>query len=234
MSTIIAGRFEEQSAADAATHALEAAGFSSNRISKFFVTPPGMHDVHGTTGDPDASAGAHHAGSGAVAGATAGGGVGVLAPGLRRRRWAGRRSPAPRSARMSVRSPACSTRLPDPSRKPTSPEQPAEEAPPRKSGVLVAVDATTPPMSSRASFACCARTVRTTSSWPKGRSSTATGATSTPYGRRCRSSARWRRWSRPPWPTSVNKSGGVSPSCSNARRTAGRSAMVSRHGPSCG
>ena len=52
MNTIIAGRFDEQAAADAATHALEAAGFSTERISKFFVMPPGQHDVHGTVNDP--------------------------------------------------------------------------------------------------------------------------------------------------------------------------------------
>ena len=79
MTTIIAGRFEQQSGAEDAVVALEAAGFSAERISKFFVMPPGQHDVHGTVNDPDASAGAHHAGTGAIAGATAGGGVGVLA-----------------------------------------------------------------------------------------------------------------------------------------------------------
>ena len=141
MSTIIAGRFKEQTNADEATLALEAAGFAPDSISKFFVVPPGMHDVHGTTEDPDASAGAHHAGSGALAGVTAGGGVGVLA-GIATAPILG-----PGAALVGAAIGAYVGSLAGaldqtstPSQKATDPNGPAEESPPRKSGVLVAVN----------------------------------------------------------------------------------------------
>ena len=144
MSTIIAGRFDEQVTADAATQALQAAGFSADRISKFFVTPPGMHDVHGTVQDPDASAGAHHAGAGAVAGATAGGSVGVLA-GIATAPLLGPGA-AIAGAALGAYVGSLAGALDQtshPSQKATSPGQSAEEAPPRRSGMLVAVDAAT-------------------------------------------------------------------------------------------
>ncbi len=144
MATIIAGRFEQQSDADAAVSGLESAGFSSGHISKFFVTPPGMHDVHGTVEDPDASAGAHHAGTGAVAGATAGGGVGVLA-GIATAPILGPGA-AVAGAALGAYIGSLAGALDQtstPREKATSPEQPAEEAPPRKSGVIVAVEAPT-------------------------------------------------------------------------------------------
>lgn len=78
METIIAGRFDEQLLADKAVAALEARGFPSDRIATMFVNPPGRHDLHGTRRDPDASAGAHHAGAGAASGAAKGSGVGAI------------------------------------------------------------------------------------------------------------------------------------------------------------
>ena len=78
MNTIIAGRFDVQAQADAAVAALEQAGFATDRIAKFYVTSPGQHALHGTVHDPEASAGAHHAGTGAATGALKGSGVGAV------------------------------------------------------------------------------------------------------------------------------------------------------------
>jgi hypothetical protein len=78
VNTIIAGRFGEQTRADEAVNALEATGFRRDQIATFFVNPAGQHDLHGTTQDPEASAGAHHAGIGASAGAATGTGVGTM------------------------------------------------------------------------------------------------------------------------------------------------------------
>ena len=141
MSTIIAGRFDQQAGAEDAVMALEAAGFRRERISSFFVTPPGMHDVHGTVEDPGASAGAHHAGAGALAGAAAGGGVGIIA-GLATAPLLG-----PGAAVVGAAIGAYVGSLAgaldqtsDPHQK-AQPDSSAEEAAPRKSGMIVAVDA---------------------------------------------------------------------------------------------
>jgi len=77
-TTIIAGRFHEQARADQAAAALRATGFGRGQVATFFVTPAGQHDLSGTTGDPEASAGAHHAGTGAAVGAATGTGVGSV------------------------------------------------------------------------------------------------------------------------------------------------------------
>ena len=78
MNTIIAGRFDEQARAEQAMTALEATGFQREQIATFFVNPAGQHDLRGTAQDPEASAGAHHAGAGATAGAATGTGVGAI------------------------------------------------------------------------------------------------------------------------------------------------------------
>lgn len=78
MNTIIVGRFDEQARADLAVTALAATGFSRDQIATFFVNAAGQHDLHGTHRDPEASAGAHHAGAGAAAGALSGTGVGAV------------------------------------------------------------------------------------------------------------------------------------------------------------
>lgn len=143
MSTVIAGRFDEQSSAEEAARALEAAGFSSARISRFFVLPPGQHDVHGTTDDPGASAGAHHAGAGALAGATAGGGIGVLA-GIATAPFLGPGAAiAGAAVGAYVGSLAGALEQTSDPRQKARRDAPAEEAAPRRSGVLVAVQAMT-------------------------------------------------------------------------------------------
>jgi hypothetical protein len=78
MSTIIAGRFAELARAEHAVAALAESGFRPESITHFFVTPQGQHDTHGQAHDLDDSAGAQTAGTGAVAGAGAGGGVGAV------------------------------------------------------------------------------------------------------------------------------------------------------------
>ena len=78
MNTIIAGRFDEQARAEQAMTVLATTGFQRDRIATFFVNPAGRHDLHGTTRDPGASAGAHHAGAGAAAGAATGAGAGAV------------------------------------------------------------------------------------------------------------------------------------------------------------
>src|SRR5258706_13951541 len=72
MSTIIAGRFDLEENARHAFQALQELGYPRDRITSFYVTPPGQHAVHGTPADPDASAGAPHAGRGAGIGAAGG------------------------------------------------------------------------------------------------------------------------------------------------------------------
>src|SRR5215212_8406894 len=78
MSTIIAGRFDEEIKSRRAHEALAAAGFDRERITVFFINPAGMHDLHGTPDDADASVNAHQGGSGALAGVAAGSGVGAV------------------------------------------------------------------------------------------------------------------------------------------------------------
>jgi len=78
MSTIIAGRFEEQAQAHDAISALADSGFPEDSIASFFVLPQGQHDSKGQGEDLDDSAGAQEAGTGALAGAGAGGGVGAV------------------------------------------------------------------------------------------------------------------------------------------------------------
>lgn len=78
MRTIVAGRFEEIACAERAIIALESTGFQREGIATFFVGAPGQHDRHGTVGDPEASAGAHHAGAGAARGAATAIGVGTV------------------------------------------------------------------------------------------------------------------------------------------------------------
>jgi hypothetical protein len=148
MNTIIAGRFEQQQGAERAVNALADTGFPRDRIVTFFVNSAGQHDVHGTPGDPDASAGAHHAGAGAVAGAAAGTGVGMVV-GLATLPVLGPAAPLAGAAigayvgsfagaLENLGSPAVGpeTRV--------EPEPCQEEAIPRKSGLLVAVDAPSP------------------------------------------------------------------------------------------
>jgi hypothetical protein len=143
MNTIIAGRFDEQARAEQAVTALEATGFPHDQIATFFVNPAGRHDLHGTRRDPEASAGANHAG--ALAGAAIGTGVGtvvglatmpVLGPGA---------ALAGAAVGAGVGSLAGALeQMGDPGRpveKSASSEPSPDEAPPRNSGMFVAVGA---------------------------------------------------------------------------------------------
>ena len=76
MSKLIVARFQEQDETAAAVSALESAGFGAAKISSFYVTSPGQHDMFPIGGDSEASPGAKDAGEGAAAGAGAGGLVG--------------------------------------------------------------------------------------------------------------------------------------------------------------
>jgi hypothetical protein len=143
MGTIIAGRFQEQTQADAAAAALEATGFPHDRIATFFVNPPGQHDLHGTHRDPDASAGAHRAGTGAAAGAGVAAVVGlatlpVLGPGA-----------ALAGAAIGAYVGSLAGALegmggPEPGDRSVAARLRTDEGLPRKSGMLVAVDAASP------------------------------------------------------------------------------------------
>lgn len=143
MNTIIAGRFGEQTRAEQAVTALEATGFQREQIATFFVNPAGQHDLHGTRRDPEASAGAHHAGVGASVGAATGTGVGtviglatmpVLGPGA---------AVAGAAIGAYVGSLAGALKeMGDPQRaagESAHSEQSRDEATPRKSGMLVAI-----------------------------------------------------------------------------------------------
>jgi len=77
MPNIVAGRFEQQTDADAALAKLMRQGFARDQVTSFFVTPPGEHGKFLIGGDREASPGAKTAGVGAVAGAAIGGAVGI-------------------------------------------------------------------------------------------------------------------------------------------------------------
>ena len=77
MANIVAGRFEQQTEADAAIAELVRQGFDRDRVTSFFVTAPGEHAKSLIGGDREASPGAETAGTGAVAGAAIGGAVGI-------------------------------------------------------------------------------------------------------------------------------------------------------------
>ncbi|HEY2967834.1 MAG TPA: hypothetical protein VGK75_05630 [Casimicrobiaceae bacterium] len=77
MPNIVAGRFEQQTDADAAIAELMRQGFDSDRVTSFFVNPPGEHAKFPIGGDREDSPGAEKAGTGAVAGAAIGGAVGI-------------------------------------------------------------------------------------------------------------------------------------------------------------
>ena len=77
MATIIAGRFDEQAAAEAAVTALRDAGFPAGHISSFYVSPAGQHAQYPIGGDHDKSSGAEETPKGTTAGTTTGGLVGA-------------------------------------------------------------------------------------------------------------------------------------------------------------
>jgi hypothetical protein len=77
MATIIAGRFQLQEQIDQARGALMQAGFPAEKISAFYVNPPGQHDMHGMEGDHVNSPGAKEAPEGLAKGAATGAAVGA-------------------------------------------------------------------------------------------------------------------------------------------------------------
>lgn len=77
MSTIIAGRFEQQARAQEVVAEMVRTGFSPEQISSFYVNPPGQHDQHPLGGDRDKSPGAKDSPTGTAAGMATGGTVGA-------------------------------------------------------------------------------------------------------------------------------------------------------------
>ena len=78
MTNIVAGRFELQVDAEAATNELFREGFARDQVSRFFVNMPGQHGRFAVGGDRNVSPGAHGAATGAVIGAVVGGFVGLF------------------------------------------------------------------------------------------------------------------------------------------------------------
>jgi hypothetical protein len=79
MSTIIAGHFQLQDEVEQARRALVDAGFASERISGFYLSQPGQHDMTPLGGDHLHSPGAKESPEGVVEGAGAGAAVGAVA-----------------------------------------------------------------------------------------------------------------------------------------------------------
>jgi len=77
MSTIIAGHFELQDEVDVARRALAEAGFSQERISAFYLSQAGQHDMTPIGGDNLHSPGAKETPTGVVQGAATGGAIGA-------------------------------------------------------------------------------------------------------------------------------------------------------------
>lgn len=78
MTTLIAGRFSQQTHADTASAELLHSGFAPQDMSLFYVNPQGQHGTFPIGGDVDESHGTHEASSGAMRGAAGGVGVGTL------------------------------------------------------------------------------------------------------------------------------------------------------------
>lgn len=79
MTTIIAGRLQQQSEVEDAIEELARAGFAREKISSFYVNPPGQHDATPVGGDHLLSPGAKESGKGVAAGAATGAAVGAAA-----------------------------------------------------------------------------------------------------------------------------------------------------------
>lgn len=78
MTDIVAGRFEQQTDAQAAIERLVRHGFSRDNVSSFFVNPPGQHARFPIGGDRNVSPGARGAGRAALAGAVIGAVLGLV------------------------------------------------------------------------------------------------------------------------------------------------------------
>ncbi|WP_296951950.1 hypothetical protein [uncultured Massilia sp.] len=79
MSTIIAGHFQLQDDVDQARRALADAGFQSERISGFYLSQPGQHDMTPIGGDHITSPGAKESPEGVAQGVGAGAAIGAVA-----------------------------------------------------------------------------------------------------------------------------------------------------------
>ncbi|OGB24590.1 MAG: hypothetical protein A3I66_13975 [Burkholderiales bacterium RIFCSPLOWO2_02_FULL_57_36] len=77
MTTIIAGRFEQQARAHEVVSEMVRKGFSAAQISSFYVNPPGQHNQYAIGGDRDKSPGAKESPVGSAAGMATGGTVGA-------------------------------------------------------------------------------------------------------------------------------------------------------------
>ena len=78
MSTLIAGRFSQQTQAETASAELLRSGFSPKDMTLFYVNPQGQHGTYPVGGDEDESPGTHEASAGAMRGVAGGVGVGTL------------------------------------------------------------------------------------------------------------------------------------------------------------
>jgi hypothetical protein len=78
MTTIIAGHLQLQDQIADARIALLAAGFAAERISSFYVNPPGQHDMYELGGDHDKSPGAKESDEGVVQGGATGAVAGAV------------------------------------------------------------------------------------------------------------------------------------------------------------
>lgn len=78
MTTLIAGRFSQQTHAETASEELMHSGFAPQDMSLFYVNPQGQHGTFPIGGDEDESHGTHEASSGAMRGVAGGVGVGTL------------------------------------------------------------------------------------------------------------------------------------------------------------
>jgi len=79
MAQIVAGRFNDQTGAEAVLRALPGEGFQRSEFASFFVTPPGQHATFPVGGDAYSDEGARDAGGGAMRGVLIGGAIGLAA-----------------------------------------------------------------------------------------------------------------------------------------------------------
>jgi hypothetical protein len=79
MTTIVAGIFETEAAADRAAGELRRAGFDADDLDRFVVNPPGRHHQLPMGGDEDADHEARHGAGGALSGAAIGSALGAVA-----------------------------------------------------------------------------------------------------------------------------------------------------------
>jgi hypothetical protein len=79
MTHIIAGHFQQQEQVSQAIDRLLNAGFTQDKISTFYLNPPGQHDLYPVGGDRDKSPGAKETGHTVARGVASGGVIGGAA-----------------------------------------------------------------------------------------------------------------------------------------------------------